>query len=286
MTGFSIDWLDLREAADQRARDDSLLEQASYWLETTSASWTDPAVVDLGAGTGSTLRAFSKSSLFSQPPQSSHSSQFLRWRLVDQDEALLGEARRRHGSSQQLDTYQLDLTDIAALPLEGARLITASALFDLVSADFIDMLATTLQSRCQQPQAGVYAALNYDGTTHWTPAHPMDAAVLDAFNRDQQRDKGFGPALGPDAGAYMERQFNSLGFTVFSASSPWLLSGTDSELVQALINGIGDAVAADPALDPAALQGWIRFRTAQLLTGTCRVGHSDLLALPQDQTGQ
>ena len=293
MTGFSIDWLDLREAADQRARDDSLLELASHWLETATAPGTGPTVVDLGAGTGSTLRAFAVNSCFSQSSQSFQSFQpistdqaSLRWRLVDQDGALLGEARRRHGGSQQLDTYQLDLTDIAALPLEGAHLVTASALFDLVSADFIDMLATALQSRCQQPQAGVYAALNYDGTTHWSPAHPMDAAVLDAFNRDQQRDKGFGPALGPDAGAYMERQFNSLGFTVFSASSPWLLSGTDSELVEALINGIGDAVAADPALDPAALQDWIRFRKANLLTGTCSVGHTDLLALPQDHSGQ
>lgn len=34
MTGFSVDWLDLREAADQLARDDKLLQQAVDWVAT------------------------------------------------------------------------------------------------------------------------------------------------------------------------------------------------------------------------------------------------------------
>ena len=274
MTGFSIDWLDLREAADRRAREDKLLEQARHWLETDIAQGTGRTAVDLGAGTGSTLRAFSTSSTQATDRKS------LSWRLVDQDTELLAEARLRHGGSHRLETHKLDLTDIAALPLEGAHLITASALFDLVSAHFIETLVDALQSQCQQQPVGFYSALNYDGTTRWTPAHPFDEAVLKAFNHDQQRDKGFGLALGPDAGPYMERAFNRSGFRVFTANSPWLLDGTDNKLVNALITGIGDAVAANPALDAASLQDWIQFRKAHTLTGTCIVGHSDLLALP------
>ena len=248
MSGFSIDWLDLREAADRRAREDNLLEQAKHWLETDSAQGTGRTAVDLGAGTGSTLRAFSTSSTQATDRKS------LSWRLVDQDAQLLAEARRRHGGSHRLETHELDLTDIAALPLKDAHLITASALFDLVSADFIETLVGALQSQSQQQPVGFYAALNYDGTTRWTPAHPLDEAVLIAFNHDQQRDKGFGVALGPDAGPYMERVFNSSGFRVFTTNSPWELDGTDSNLVNALISGIGDAVAGDPALDAASLQ--------------------------------
>ena len=37
MTGFSIDWLDLREGADRRARADKLLEQARHWLQSDAA---------------------------------------------------------------------------------------------------------------------------------------------------------------------------------------------------------------------------------------------------------
>lgn len=272
MTGFSIDWLDLREAADRRARDDKLLQQARHWLESTREQTAELTVVDLGTGTGSTLRAFSNAADSDQKS--------LSWRLLDQDAGLLAEATSRHGTSHRLQTYELDLADIPALPLEDAQLITASALFDLVSADFIDTLAAALQSRCQQKPVGLYAALNYDGITRWTPTHPLDQAVLDAFNRDQRSNKGFGVALGPDAGPYMERVFNRSCFRVFTASSPWVLGGADSKLVDALIGGIGDAVAQDQALDAAELQDWIRFRKAHSVTGTCEVGHTDLLALP------
>ena len=298
MTGFSIDWLDLREAADQRARDGKLLEQAMQWLKSASSSGPGMMVVDLGAGTGSTMRAF--------PIPASTERISLSWRLIDQDAGLLAEADLRHGGSQRLQiyrhgdtqredtrrdtqrlqTYALDLADITALPLQGAHLITASALFDLVSTGFIEALAAALQGLCQQQPVGLYSTLNYDGTTRWTPPHPMDEAVLIAFNNDQHRDKGMGPALGPGAARYVERVFTRSGFKVLSAASPWILDGTDSKLVTALISGIGDAVARDPALDAASLQDWIQFRKAQVTTGTCIVGHTDLLALPGNDVKQ
>ena len=134
---------------------------------------------------------------------------------------------------------------------------------------------------CKQQPVGLYSALNYDGTTSWAPAHPLDEDVLNAFNRDQQRDKGFGAALGADAGAYMERVFNGLGFKVSTASSPWVLGSADSKLVDALIGGIGDAVAQDPALNAASLQDWVQFRKSHSSGGSCTVGHMDLLILPQ-----
>jgi len=271
MSGFSIDWLDQREGADNRARDDGLLDKAKHWLRSNTTPASNKTVVDLGSGTGSTLRAFTGQGTEQEP---------LNWRLVDQDPALLKEANLRHGGSQQLKTFELNLANISALPLENANLITASALFDLVSVGFIDSLVSELQSKCQQQPVGFYAALNYDGKTNWTPSHPLDDAILDAFNRDQQRDKGFGQALGPKAGAYMEQLFKGLGFKVFSANSPWVLNGYDIDMVTALINGIAGAVAQDPTLDTAALEDWTQFRKAHSATGTCTVGHTDLLALP------
>ncbi|MFT7288640.1 MAG: hypothetical protein ACI87W_002762 [Halieaceae bacterium] len=269
MSDFSIDWLDLREEADRRARDSGLREQAVKWLQDSRLPLPGPIVVDLGAGTGSTLRALA---VPSRMP--------LTWRLVDHDQTLLAEARRRHDSTTRIEICAADLSHIDELPLNGARLVTASALFDLVSAEFIEAIAKALQTQCQQSAVGIYAALNYDGSTRWTPAHPLDDIVLLAFNRDQRRDKGFGPALGPEAGNAMHRLFRQAGFDVYSASSPWVLDGADQHMVYALITGIASAVAGSPGLDPNTLQDWVRFRQSKAASGTCAVGHTDLLALP------
>lgn len=269
MSGFSIDWLDLREDADRRARDVGVLDQARQWL---AGPDTGVIVVDLGAGTGSTLRTLTANPAHSTP---------LTWRLVDHDRELLAEAQRRHGKQHRIETCPADLTQVNALPLEDARLVTASALFDLVSASFLETLAACLKAGDPRSCTGVYAALNYDGMTRWSPAHPMDDLVLDAFNRDQRRDKGFGPALGPDAGARMEQIFTHAGFTVRSASSPWKLDGTDQAMIDALIEGIAGAVGQDPRLDPTSLRDWVRFRQSNASTGTCTVGHTDVLAIPK-----
>ncbi|MHA7878607.1 MAG: methyltransferase domain-containing protein [Saccharospirillum sp.] len=268
MSGFSIDWLDLREPADHRARDRALLERALQWLADRSGNPDPSLVADLGAGTGSTLRALSTA----MPSR-------LSWRLVDHDPTLLAEAKRRHGDAHRLETVCTDLTHAQNWPLEGARLVTASALLDLVSEGFVESLAHRLQRQGQAAPVGVYAALNYDGSTQWTPAHPLDQTVLDAFNRDQQRDKGFGPALGPAAAPRARQQFEAAGFSLHTAPSPWVLGCDDQPLVAALIDGIAGAVAGSPGIEPSALEDWRRFRQSQRATGTCVVGHTDVLAL-------
>lgn len=270
MSGFSINWLNLREDADRRARDGALLQRAMQWLETGQSNGTKPVIVDLGAGTGSTLRTFTdtKESGFA-------------WRLVDLDENLLAEAKRRHAHSHDLETCLQDLSNIDSLPTKGARLITASALFDLVSETFVDELALKLHRQTEQDPVSLYAALNYDGTTHWTPAHPLDDAVLNAFNEDQRTDKGFGPALGPESGPYTGTAFAKLGFEVYSASSPWELDGADQAMLTELVTGIANAVKNNPSINETALKDWVAFRLTNLATGTCSIGHTDILALPR-----
>lgn len=263
MSGFSIDWLDLRETADGRARDSDLLRRAQEFLERAGAK--QPIIVDLGAGTGATLRAFTRSQMHPDA----------RWQLVDHDAALLTEARRRHGGEYRIETFQSDLAEVDTLPLRDASLITASALFDLVSADFIETLTDKLMSA-----TALYAALNYDGRMHWQPGHPLDGAIRDAFNRDQQRDKGFGPALGPEGASCLQGCLAERGYTVHRADSPWLLEAGDSALICALIEGIAGAVAGDEALAASVVKDWAAYRLTQAGTGRCRIGHVDILALP------
>jgi hypothetical protein len=267
MSSFSIAWLDLREGADFAARDKTLVAQALNWLgQATDPVSPDRIIVDLGAGTGSTLRALTKSG-----------ANNIVWRLVDLDGKLLDEALRRHGKTYLIEDYQADLNIVAELPLTGAHIISASALFDLASPTFIDALIERIDAR----KTAVYAALNYDGTTTWTPAHPLDEKVLAAFNQDQHRDKGFGPALGTECTRYLQKALENKGYTVTTHSSPWQLSAKDQAMLSELIDGIATAVSEGYGLHTDELNDWKKFRIANLADGSCTVGHWDLLALPR-----
>jgi SAM-dependent methyltransferase len=255
--GFSAAWLDLREPADHAARDSALLAAAG------KAAGENPVIVDLGCGTGSTIRAFE-----------GHLARPAEWRLIDNDPDLLAHAATAAtGRDGSATTHRIDLRDLDALPLSGAGLVTASALLDLCSHDWVKALADRL-SRQKLP---FYAALNYDGQMDWTPAYPADAVVTRAFNKHQRGDKGFGPALGPDAADAIAEIFAEAGYTVLQAESPWRLGPAEAELQRELLTGI--AGAAHEAGAAEAL-GWGALRTGSVDSAACRIGHRDLLALP------
>jgi len=243
---FDAAWLDLREPADRDARDPGLRAAALAWLDAAPGGDGAARVIDLGCGTGALWRDFDR-------PRPG-------WRLVDGDAGLLRLAAAR---CPGVETVAADLADLAAVPFD-ARLVTASALLDLASAAWLDALADRLAAA----GAGFYARLSYDGTMRWSPPHPGDAAVLAAFNADQRRDKGLGPALGPDAAAHMAAALARRGFVVRTAASPWRLDSAAAALMAALAEGVARATGAS---------AWGRSRqTAR----ACAVGHLDVLALP------
>ena len=251
---FDLDWLDLREPADRAARDPVLLASAKAHL----ATFDRPSIVDLGAGSGATMRAFGTL-------PAAH------WRLVDRDAVLLEEAVRRAGAP--IETQLLDLRDVDRLSLAGANFVAASALFDLVGRDWIDRLAQAMASA----GVGLYAALSYDGSLEWGPDDRDDERVRAAFNRHQTMDKGFGPALGPQGSAHLALAMRREGYDVRIAPSPWRLGADRQALVARLLAGIADAaLEAGEAAAPA----WLQRRLSVLPAIDCRVGHVDLLALP------
>lgn len=250
---FAPDWLDLREPADHAARDATLLAQASGSM--------DPAaiILDLGSGTGSTARAFSR--LGPGP----------RWRFLDGDARLLGIATARHPTAEAVVA---DLRDPATLPLDGVGLVTASALLDLMPRDWIEALARRL-SDVGKP---FYAALNYNGEMTWTPDLPDDVSVVAAFNRHQRGDKGIGPATGPGSASAARAAFERHGYRVSTAQSPWHLAPDDAALHAELLKGI--ATAAGEAGQPG-VEDWLSARSSALGHATARIGHTDILAVPQ-----
>ncbi|MAU98826.1 MAG: hypothetical protein CMP81_23580 [Fulvimarina sp.] len=268
MSGFAADWLALREPADRRARDVGLMRRASDWL---AAAGQGATVVDLGCGTGSTLSAF-EACRDEGTPQ-------VRWRLVDNDPALLdAAAERARNLGVDAETRLVDLAVIDDIPLEGARLVTASALFDLASRDFISGLA----ERIVASGAGLHAALSYDGSTSFRPDHPLDGIVVAGFNRHQLRPKGLGAgaSLGPGAARALAGALQAQGYLVELADSPWRLGPQDAALSIAHVDGMATAVAELGVLDPAELEAWRRMRVDSADRSETLVGHLDLLALP------
>lgn len=259
MSGFDTRWLDLREKADHAARDAGLLKKATAHAD---AGEQTVSVVDLGCGTGSTIRAFLPASTRWQ------------WHLVDNDTRLLAEAASRHDGKVHLTCIQADLSDPSPALFGQARLVTASALFDLVSASFLQRLVTSLE----KPGCGLYTALNYDGHCIWAHAHEADSRILSAFNAHQRRDKGFGPALGPVAEGVLRDILQTAGFRVFTAKSPWRLGADEAELQRQFISGLATAAAETELLDQALVEDWRSYRLDHADSG-CEVGHWDIFAL-------
>lgn len=256
-TAFAPDWLALREPADHAARDTALLSKA--------AGLVGPAttVLDLGSGTGSTLRAFERAGFNG-----------LTWRLLDSDAALLSLAADQHPNAQ---TAVSDLSRVESIDLSNASLVTASALLDLMSHDWVSALADRLFSA----NLPFYVALSYDGEMSWTPEMVGDDAVCGHFNAHQQRDKGTGPALGPTAGPAAAQTFETLGFDVFVAQSPWSIGPDQPALHTQLLDGIADAVAD---FDATLARTWGDARKAAVGTSRATIGHLDLLAVPKTKT--
>ena len=269
MSGFSIEWLNLREASDHRARDKHLLKTAANWLNDLKSK--NKVIVDLGSGTGSTIRGLQRYAALTPSIQ---------WRLIDNDPELLAEAIRRHSEDYSIESFLVDLSATQKLPLESVSLITASALLDLVSGNFIRDLCQLIKEKNGGRPLGFYSALNYDGCIKWTPFHPLDAVIAMNFNTDQRRDKGFGPALGPDATDFLKTQFHSTKFQCLSVKSPWLLGSADYLLTESLINGISDVAIQTDGLTNSDIQDWKTFRIKNVRTGTCYLGHTDILVLP------
>jgi SAM-dependent methyltransferase len=276
MTGFSVDWLASRERADVRARAPAL----AAMLGSRLAPRQSVAVVDLGCGTGANLRA---TSALLGPYQS--------WQLVDHDRTLLDEASARlsrwadavESAGQELvlrkgkrriavSFRRADLeSEIEHGGFRGIDLVTASALFDLVSAELIQSLA----GKVTRGGALFYAVLTYDGTQSWTPPHQADERILGAFNAHQLRDKGMGPAAGGAACRHLAASFAASGASCHGAASPWLLGPADAKLVDLVAAGVADAARETGLVGDAEIAAWL----AVPRTG-CRIGHQDLLAVP------
>ena len=263
-SGFSAQWLELREPYDLRARNAAVLDAVFSLL----AGRPSVTLVDLACGTGSTFRALS-------PRISARQT----WRLVDNDLSLLARVSPSCPPGINVTAVPVDLDrDLEAAFDTAADLITTSALLDLVSGDWLNRLAIAAAAR----RWPVYAALSYDGRAELAPADPTDRRIVDAVNRHQRTDKGFGPALGPSAAQTAIEAFGRVGYAVSHGLADWEFGPTDREIQTEVLSGWAGAAREIGDPPPREIGAWLERRRGLIAAGrsSLRVGHVDLLARP------
>ena len=284
MTGFSPRWLDLREPIDTRSRSVELVGALREQL----APLRRVKVLDLGAGSGANLRYLA--------PRLG-GEQY--WRLLDNDNTLLsllpqrlrawahlrrltvrengqemfvgGEDFQCHVQWQSIDFS----TGLGEVEFDDTDLVTSSALLDLVSHGWLCMLGR----HCHKARVAVYFALNYDGNIRFYPHSDADEQVRRLFNRHQRTDKGFGPALGPEAVTRTRSIFQPLGFALQSANSDWHIHPGEVALWMQLCRGWVQAATEVSPQSRLVLSSWhgARRRLMTCDNASIDVGHTDLL---------
>lgn len=284
---FDSQWLSAREPVDHSARSTELTVALNRWLSGVYERQAGPQprpcrIVDIGTGRGSNALYLVPAL---QVPQA--------WLALDQDPALLREARERvRGLDVPFDTTPIQLTPDnleQALP-QDTVLVTASALIDLVSHPWLAALSRAVVAR----NAAVLIVLSYAGRFELEPAHPQDDVLRDLVNRHQHGNKGGGAALGPDAAGVLETLMADAGYSVQAAESRWNLGDpdnpgdrvqSDTTLLHMLMQGWVEAAIEQSPEHRSQLERWRAAREGQLSEGVLRVVvyHTDMLALPPER---
>lgn len=285
MSGFSAQWLGLREPVDHRSRNQALQVQVINYLAQVKTVYPGSVhVTDLGSGTGSNLRALAP-----------HLNSIQYWTLVDYDQTLLHIARSTllAWADSEIESAQTSSTTIKNLSIrklnktiivkfkcvdllndyqavlnEPSDLITAAAFFDLVAKPWLTKFCASLSKP-------LYTVLTYDGNEKWSPPELIDADILKAFHQHQRTDKGFGSALGPTASECLQSLLRDQQFTTVCAPSPWILNHQDSALIQQLSIGTAEAVREMATLALTAVNQWEQSRMHASL---CEIGHIDIFS--------
>ncbi|MDM0104501.1 class I SAM-dependent methyltransferase [Variovorax sp. J22R24] len=294
MTGFSSEWLSLREPFDREARG---VAAQSLKLPALGARLrgADPrstlSVLDLACGTGANLRELA--------PRLGGSQQ---WTLVDHDPRLLeelpvvlaawtrpngfvfrAEATCMHiegpGWNAKVQPQCIDLAlEFDTVPLAGQRLVTASALLDLVSASWLDALF----ARVSAAGAAMLFALNVDGRVAWDPPVAGDEEVNRLFALHQHRDKGFGLALGAEAAGFVVGRLQVMSYDVARAASDWCINAIEDAqalvMLAAMVEGMGAAAIEQDPTARSSVNDWMQGRSRVLGKTRLRIGHQEIVA--------
>lgn len=265
----SPEWLALREPADAAARSAELADEAGRWMPAGRT-----VIHDLACGTGSMSRWLGPRL---GGPQ--------HWILYDWDPDLLARAAAAmpavagDGTAITFETRTRDVTRLEPPDLNGASLITASALLDMLTAEEVERLVVA----CVRAACPILLTISVVGRIAITPPDPLDQRVAEAFNGHQRRTVDGRRLLGPDAVGFAVEEFGRWGADVLVRPSPWRLGPAEAALAAEWLAGwLGAACDEQPVLETATA-AYAQRRGAEAGTGRLcvTVDHHDLLVRPR-----
>jgi hypothetical protein len=288
MSGFAADWLHTREPFDAAARDNELARRFAIAL--SDGRDTPRRIIDLAAGSGASFRALAQLIggdqdwlLVDNDPLliAAQAAEIARWSLAHGwhcEESRGGVWVRTGSAVWRARSQTVDLSGaLEQIRFAACHGATMSAFLDLVSAAWLERLCAVL-ARSSLP---LLATLSVDGRRVWHPSLPADADIDRAFRQHQSRDKGFGPAQGGLAAAYLAARLTAEGYAVDIARSDWRIGAGDREMLLHMVEESA-AVAHDAEPETAHVwAAWLAERRAQVDSGalSLEVGHLDLLAV-------
>lgn len=191
-----------------------------------------------------------------------------------------GICRIEHDSfSATIEHRILDLaSEVEHIPMGDIQLLTASALLDLTSANWLQIISTKVY-KCK---CACLFALNYNGKIQWHAELEADSVVSSLLNQHQLNEKGFGLALGPEAGHFFTAALRNLGRQVITGESDWVIRPHDRELQLAIIDGWSPSAVEQDEHQEELISQWHLMRKQAIEQGlsTLTVGHIDVLSIP------
>ena len=177
-------------------------------------------------------------------------------------------------------TQPIDINHDLEAALDGPLdLVTTSALLDLVSDEWLERFAVEAAAR----RLPVYAALSYNGKVELQPSDAADVKVIAAVNAHQRTNKGFGPALGPNAAAAAVERFEGVGYTVIQGKSNWEFGSQDRQIQLEILSGWAAAAREMDTVPLSQVIDWLGRRRDLVMASRSliRVGHVDFMARPK-----
>ena len=267
MASFSPDWLALREPADHAAR-----SAEAHPRDARRAAGDRPLrILDLGPAPDRTCGYY-------RPPVRRHPAYIEHGLASRRSRSGAARARAARSPASRRAAWICPRSTIAAIfdgRDAGHRVSTARS--------GIRALAARARRRCAQAGAAALFALSYDGRIVCSPRGSRRRNSLSLVNQHQRTDKGFGPALGPDAADVAARCFADLGYRVQRAPSDWTLTPDVRRASTAADRRLGAGRRRNRRRHGCrAIDAWRDRRLAHVAAGWSAiiVGHEDIAGWP------